>query len=143
MPTPPTNEPPRRDEPTTEKILIVDDERDVEWLFRQRFRRELRRGELDFAFAFSGAEALRYLRSGSAAGVVLVLSDINMPGMTGLELLKHIKAEHPELKVVMITAYGDERNHQRALSYGADDYFTKPIDFESLKQQVAPLRSKP
>jgi len=143
MPTHPTNEPLRSDETTTEKILMVDEEEDVEWLFRQRFRRELRRGELDFAFAFSGEEALRYLRSGSAAGVVLVLTDINMPGMTGLELLKHIKAEHPELKVVMITAYGDEHNHQRALSYGADDYFTKPIDFESLKQQVAPLRSKP
>ena len=143
MPTQPTNEPLRSDETTTEKILIVDDERDVEWLFRQRFRRELRRGELDFTFAFSGEEALRYLRSGRAAGVVLVLSDINMPGMTGLELLKHIKAEHPELKVVMITAYGDEHNHQRALSYGADDYFTKPIDFDVLKEQVAPLRSKP
>ena len=143
MPTQPTNEPLRSDKTTTEKILIVDDERDVEWLFRQRFRRELRRGELDFTFAFSGEEALRYLRSGRAAGVVLVLSDINMPGMTGLELLKHIKAEHPELKVVMITAYGDEQNHQRALSYGADDYFTKPIDFDVLKEQVAPLRSKP
>ncbi len=143
MPTQPTNEPLRSDETTTEKILIVDDERDVEWLFRQRFRRELRRGELDFTFAFSGEEALRYLRSGRAAGVVLVLSDINMPGMTGLELLKHIKAEHPELKVVMITAYGDEHNHQTALSYGADDYFTKPIDFDVLKEQVAPLRSKP
>ena len=143
MPTHPTNEPLRSDETTTEKILIVDDEQDVEWLFRQRFRRELRRGELDFTFAFSGEEALRYLRSGRAAGVVLVLSDINMPGMTGLELLKHIKAEHPELKVVMITAYGDEHNHQTALSYGADDYFTKPIDFDVLKEQVAPLRSKP
>lgn len=143
MPTQPTNEPPRHDETATEKILIVDDEQDVEWLFRQQFRRELRRGELAFAFAFSGAEALRYLRDGGAAGVVLVLSDINMPGMTGLELLKHIKAEHPELKVVMVTAYGDEHNHQTALSQGADDYFTKPLDFEALKQQVAPLRGKP
>lgn len=145
MPTHATNEALRSNAaaPTTEKILIVDDERDVEWLFRQRFRRELRRGELAFAFAFSGDEALRYLRDGGAAGLVLVLSDINMPGMTGLELLKHIKAEHPELKVVMITAYGDEHNHETALSYGADDYFTKPLDFEALKKQVAPLRSKP
>jgi len=144
MPNQPVNEslPSDGADRTAEKILIVDDEQDVEWLFRQRFRRELRRGELQLAFVLSGEEALRYLRDGGAASVVLVLSDINMPGMTGLELLKQIKAEHPELKVVMVTAYGDEHHHQTALSYGADDYFTKPIDFEALKERMAPLHTK-
>lgn len=122
----------------TKKILVVDDERDVEWLFRQRFRREMRRGQLDFAFVFSGEEALGYLRQGGAAPVVLVLSDINMPGMTGLDLLQEIKKEHPALKVVMITAYGDERNYRTAMTYGADDYFTKPLDFAALKEKVVP-----
>lgn len=120
------------------RILIVDDEPDVEWLFRQRFRREIRAGKLDLTFALSGEEALGHLREGGAADVVLVLSDINMPGMTGLDLLKRLKEEFPGLKVMMITAYGDERNYQTAMTYGADDYFTKPLDFDALKEKVVP-----
>lgn len=122
-------------EETSMKVLVVDDEKDVEWLFRQRFRREVRSGELELAFAFSGQEALDYLRR-SAADVMLVLSDINMPGMTGLELLKTIKAEYPDLKVMMITAYGDGHNYDEAMRCGADDYFTKPLDFSTLKSKM-------
>ena len=114
-------------------ILVVDDEQDVQWLFQQRFRREVKAGRLSLQFAFSAQEALDYLRQGGAAHVVAVLSDINMPGMTGLELLRQIKAAYPTLKVIMITAYGDDTNYQAALAYGADDYFTKPIDFSTLR----------
>ncbi len=119
--------------------MIVDDERDVEFLFRQRFRRELREGTIQFCFAFSGDEALAYLRSLTTPDVVLILSDINMPGMTGLELLKTVKTHFAQLKVCMITAYGDQHNYQTAMQYGADDYFTKPIDFEKLKKEVLAL----
>jgi CheY-like chemotaxis protein len=118
------------------KALVVDDEPDVQWLFQQRFRKELRQGLLQLRFAFSGEEALSYLRTGGAADVILALSDINMPGMTGIELLRRIKREHPDLKVHMITAYGDERNYQMAMAYGADGYVTKPIDFEMLKKEI-------
>ncbi len=119
-----------------EKILVVDDEPDVEWLFRQRFRREIRAGQFGFAFVLSGEEALGYLRRGGAADIVLVLSDINMPGMTGLDLLQAVKDEYPALKVMMITAYGDDRNYRAAMTYGADDYFTKPLDFTTLKEKM-------
>jgi CheY-like chemotaxis protein len=117
-------------------ILVVDDEQDVQWLFRQRFRREVKAGQLSLQFAFSGKEALDYLQQGGAAHVVTVLSDINMPGMTGLELLQKIKTAYPDLKVIMITAYSDEYNYQTALASGADDYFTKPIDFSTLKRKI-------
>ncbi|MBI1803173.1 MAG: response regulator [Ignavibacteriae bacterium] len=118
------------------KLMIVDDERDVELLYRQRFRRELRDGTLDFVFAFSAEEALEKLRMLSPLDVVLILSDINMPGMTGLDLLRSVKSDFPQLKVCMVTAYNDEHNYQTAMTYGADDYFTKPIDFEKLKKDV-------
>ena len=121
------------------KVLVVDDEPDVEWLFRQRFRREIRSGRLGLAFARSGGEALALLRSGAAADVVLVLSDINMPGMTGLELLKRIKEEFAGLRVHMITAYGDEQNYQAAMAYGAEGYLTKPLDFTRFKKEVLGL----
>ncbi len=117
-------------------ILVVDDEQDVQWLFKQRFRREVRAGHLSLQFALSGKEALDYLKRGGAAHVVTVLSDINMPGMTGLELLRQIKMAYPDLKVIMLTAYSDESNYQTALDCGADDYFTKPIDFSILKQKI-------
>src|SRR6266849_3561003 len=112
------------------KILIVDDEHDVEFLFRQRFRRELREGVLEFHFAFSGEEALAYLKNLTPLDIVFILSDINMPGMTGLEMLKHVKEQFPQLKVCMITAYGDEQNYKIAMEYGAEKYFTKPIDLD-------------
>jgi CheY-like chemotaxis protein len=120
----------------TLKVLVVDDEQDVQWLFKQRFRKELRKGSIDLEFAFSGEEALTTLRDGLATDVMLILSDINMPGMTGLELLKTVKEEFDNLPVHMITAYGDEKNYRTAMDYGADGYMTKPLDFEHLKAAV-------
>ena len=120
-------------------ILIVDDEQDVQWLFKQRFRKELKAGDIDLRFAFSGEQALEVLREGLATDIMLILSDINMPGMTGLELLKSVKDEYPDLPVHMITAYGDEKNYRTAMDYGADGYMTKPLDFEHLKSRVLAL----
>ncbi len=124
------------------KILIVDDERDVETLFRQKFRKEVRNGDLELAFAFSGDEALRILSEDKPPEVVYVFSDINMPGMTGLELLKKVKNKFPAINVSMISAYGDTENYQKAMSSGAKEFFTKPIDFESLKREIVGLITK-
>ena len=124
------------------KVLIVDDEKDVALLFRQRFRRELRRGEIELAFAFSGEEALAYLER-HRADVVLVLSDINMPGMDGLELLRRIKAATPPVSVCMMSAYGNDDYRQRAKDGGNDGYLTKPVDFLALKRRIDTLRSAP
>jgi two-component system response regulator (stage 0 sporulation protein F) len=121
------------------KILIVDDEKDVEMLFRQKFRREIRNGKLELVFAFSGADALRILEETDPPQVVYVFSDINMPGMTGLELLKKIKTQFPQINVSMISAYGDSENYNKALQSGAKEFFTKPIDFESLKKEIHTL----
>jgi CheY-like chemotaxis protein len=118
------------------KIMVVDDERDVEMLFRQRFRRELRSGELELLFAFSGEEALQVLTGPEKADVVLVLSDINMPGMTGLELLCRIKAEPPPVPVCMMTANGNEEYRRRAEACDCDGYLTKPLDFNALKDRI-------
>lgn len=119
------------------KILVVDDERDVQTLFEQRFRKEMRSGEMQFAFAFSGEEALQFLTDHNQEAV-LILSDINMPGMSGLELLKRIKQEHqePPPVVMMITAYGDAENYNQATQLGADDFLTKPVDFAVLKEKL-------
>lgn len=119
------------------KILVVDDEQDVKVLFEQRFRREIRDHEMEFAFAFSGEEALEFLRQHQQEAV-LILSDINMPGMSGLELLRHIKEQHqePPPVVMMITAYGDAENYNMAMSLGADDFLTKPVDFTTLKDKL-------
>ena len=119
------------------KILVVDDETDVQTLFEQRFRKEIRSGLATFAFAHSGEEALQYLNSHEQEAV-LILSDINMPGMSGLELLKEIKQHHyaPPPVVMMITAYGDEENYTSAISLGADDFLTKPVDFNLLKEKL-------
>jgi two-component system response regulator (stage 0 sporulation protein F) len=124
------------------KILIVDDERDVETLFRQKFRKEVRSGDLELAFAFSGDEALRILSEDEPPEVVYVFSDINMPGMTGLELLKKVKDRFPTINVSMISAYGDTENYQKAMSSGAKEFFTKPIDFDSLKREIVGLITK-
>ena len=121
------------------KILVVDDERDVEILFRQRFRREMRRGDIELLFAFSGEEALEMLAQTGRTDVVLVLSDINMPGMTGLDLLCRIKAEPPPVPVCMMTAYGNDNYRQRAEACQCDGYLTKPIDFDALKAQIQAL----
>ena len=119
------------------KILVVDDEKDVQVLFEQRFRKEIKSGEMIFVFAFSGEEALEYLQANEHEAV-LILSDINMPGMSGLELLKHIKEkyEKPPPIVMMITAYGDDENYNQAMKLGADDFLTKPVDFKSLKEKL-------
>ncbi|AFY54525.1 response regulator with CheY-like receiver, AAA-type ATPase, and DNA-binding domains [Rivularia sp. PCC 7116] len=119
--------------------LVVDDEPDVQLLFKQKFRKEIKAGEVKLYFALSGEEALQTLQSEDMASLVLILSDINMPGMNGLELLKIIKDKYAHLKVFMITAYGDEKNHQTAISYGADDYISKPIDFKDLKTRIFSL----
>ncbi len=118
------------------KFLIVDDERDVEMLFRQKFRKEIKSGQLELVFAFSGQEALEILRSHEPPDVMYVFSDINMPGMTGLELLELVKIEFPEVKVSMISAYGDTENYDRAMNSGAKEFFTKPIDFDVLKKEI-------
>src|SRR6478752_1397430 len=122
------------------KILVVDDEKDVQILFEQRFRKEIRTNEMEFVFAFSGEEALAYL-NGHEHEAVLILSDINMPGMSGLELLEHIKQKYfkPPPVVMMITAYGDAENFSMAKQLGADDFLTKPLDFTALKEKLKNL----
>ena len=119
------------------KILVVDDEKDIQVLFEQRFRKEIRSGDVEFAFAYSGEEALQCLEKYQHEAV-LILSDINMPGMSGLELLKNIKQQHhePPPVVMMITAYGDQDNYNRAMELGADDFVTKPVDFSELKEKI-------
>ncbi len=121
------------------RALVVDDEPDVQLLFTQRFRREARQGLVDLRFAMSGAEALEVLRSGGGDGLVLVLSDINMPGMTGIELLHEIKKEFPDLRVLMVTAYDNAEMQQAAFEAGAEGYLTKPINFDELKRGVFQL----
>ncbi|MEP7251465.1 MAG: response regulator [Ginsengibacter sp.] len=118
-------------------VLVVDDEKDMETLFQQRFRKEIREKRIDFFFASSGEEALYYLEKHNHEAV-LILSDINMPGMSGLQLLKMIKQkfENPPPVVMMITAYGDDENYKQAMSLGADDFLTKPIDFSLLKEKL-------
>lgn len=119
------------------KILVVDDEKDIQPLFVQRFRKEIKSGEFDFVFAYSGEEALVCLQKYEHEAV-LILSDINMPGMSGLELLKNIKQKYykPPPVVMMITAYGDEENYKSAMDLGADDFITKPVDFVKLKETI-------
>ena len=119
------------------QILVVDDETDVCTLFQQRFRKELRAQKLNFAFASSGKEALHYLHSHTTEAIT-VLSDINMPGMSGLELLRHIREEFETSPpdVIMITAYGDTENYNQALSLGASDFLTKPLNFNLLRQKL-------
>lgn len=124
------------------KILVVDDEQDVELLFKQRFRKSIREGEINIDFAFSGEDALTYLNEPSHTDVALILSDINMPGMTGFELLEKIKNNHPTLKVMMISAYDDEKHTQKALQLGADDLLAKPIDFKKLEEKLMGFRSR-
>jgi len=121
------------------KILIVDDEQDVEIMFLQKFRREIKSKLLDVEFAFSGQQALDFLSKSDSPDVVYVFSDINMPGMSGLELLENIKSKFPQIQVSMISAYGDRENYNKAINSGAKGFFTKPVDFESLKNEIAEL----
>jgi two-component system, chemotaxis family, chemotaxis protein CheY len=121
------------------KILVVDDERDMQQLFEQRFRKEINENVVELVFAFSGEEALSYLEK-NQHDAVLILSDINMPGMTGLELLSQIKKKYvePAPKVMIMTAYGDDQNYNAAKELGADEFLTKPIAFNILKEKLKP-----
>jgi CheY-like chemotaxis protein len=120
-------------------ILVVDDEPDVAHLFRQRFRRESRQGTFVMHFAASGAEALDWLAGEIQPRLAAVLSDINMPGMDGLQLLGEIKQRRPDLPVMMVTAYGDDERRRRASELGAAEFITKPVDFDQLKEQLRRL----
>jgi len=117
-------------------ILVVDDEPDVEALFRQQFRRELRAERFTMQFARSAAEALKRIADAEGASLILILSDINMPGMSGLELLPKAKAARPDVPVIMITAYGDPETKRKALEAGAEALLTKPIDFATLRSEI-------
>lgn len=121
------------------RILVVDDEKDVELLFKQKFRKEVKSKKLELVFAFSGQEALELLGTNDPPKVVYIFSDINMPGMTGLELLDIVKERYPNIKVSMISAYGDQQNYEKAIQSGAKEFFTKPIDFDSLKKEISSL----
>jgi CheY-like chemotaxis protein len=120
-------------------ILVVDDEPDVAELFRQRFRREVRQGTYAMHFAASGEQALEKLADGIEPQLIVILSDINMPGMDGLTLLGEIKQRRPDLPVMMITAYGDDERRRRAAEHGAVEFLTKPVDFDHLKAQLRQL----
>ena len=122
-------------------ILIVDDEPDVAELFRQRFRREVRQGLYVLHFAGSGEEALERLDTGIRPELIVILSEINMPGMDGLTLLREIKTRWADLPVMMVTAYGDDERGRRAGEYGALEFITKPVDFDLLKDQLRQLPS--
>ena len=117
-------------------ILVVDDESDVEMLFRQQFRRDLRAGRFTMDFAQSAASALQRISDAAGASLILILSDINMPGMSGLELLPKAKAMRPDVPVIMITAYGDSETRRKAVEGGAETLLTKPIDFAALRSEI-------
>jgi CheY-like chemotaxis protein len=117
-------------------ILVVDDEPDVEVLFRQQFRRDLRAGRFTMAFAQSALAALQCISNATDALLILILSDINMPGMSGLELLPMAKALRPDVPIIMITAYGDAETRRKALEGGAEALLTKPIDFVALRNEI-------
>ncbi|MGE5148351.1 MAG: response regulator [Candidatus Eiseniibacteriota bacterium] len=117
-------------------ILVVDDEPDIELLFRQQFRRALRTGRFAMAFAQSADSALERIADAASGTLILILSDINMPGMSGLDLLPRAKAARPDVPVIMITAYGDAETERRALEGGAEGLLTKPIDFAQLQSEI-------
>jgi len=117
-------------------VLVVDDEPDVEILFRQQFRRELRSGRFTMEFAQSAPAALKRITGAETVSLILILSDINMPGMTGLELLPKARAARPDVPIIMITAYGDVDTKRKALEGGAEALLTKPIDFALLRNEI-------
>lgn len=117
-------------------ILVVDDEPDVESLFRQQFRRDIRSGRFLMEFASSAPEALERAKSIADPSLILILSDINMPGMSGLEMLPKVKAARPNVPVIMITAYGDEATKKKAVELGAAGLLTKPVDFVQLRAEI-------
>ena len=117
-------------------VLVVDDEPDVEVLFRQQFRHDLRAGRFTMEFARSAPAALQRIMDAAGVSLILILSDINMPGMSGLELLPNAKALRPDVPVIMITAYGDAETKRKALENGAEALLTKPIDFVTLRDEI-------
>ena len=117
-------------------ILVVDDEPDVETLFRQQFRRDLRAGRFQMEFAPSAPVAIERAETIRDPSLVLILSDINMPGMSGLEMLPEVRARRPDVPVIMITAYGDAETRRKAIERGAEGLLTKPIDFAALRQEI-------
>ncbi|MBR0836242.1 response regulator [Bradyrhizobium manausense] len=117
-------------------ILVVDDEPDVEALFRQQFRRDLRAGRFHMEFAISAFDALKRAAEVRDPALILILSDINMPGMSGLDMLPKVRADHPNVPVIMITAYGDVETRRKAIEGGATGLLTKPIDFAQLRQEI-------
>jgi len=117
-------------------ILVVDDEPDVELLFRQQFRHDLRAGRFTMDFAQSAGMALARINDAREQSLILILSDINMPGMSGLELLPKAKAMRPDVPIIMITAYGDAETKRKALENGAEALLTKPIDFGTLRSEI-------
>jgi len=117
-------------------VLVVDDEPDVEVLFRQQFRRELRAGRFTMEFAPSAPAALKRVTDAEAVSLILILSDITMPGMSGLELLPKARAARPDVPIIMITAYGDAETKRKALEGGAEALLTKPIDFVLLRSEI-------
>ena len=119
------------------KLLVVDDESDVQFLFQQKFRKEIKSGEVVINYALNGNSALELLESFDNRHEYLILTDINMHEMSGIELLREIKARYHELKVYIITAYGDEENFQMTRNLGATDYFTKPLQFDLLKEKLS------
>jgi CheY-like chemotaxis protein len=120
-------------------VLVVDDEPDVEVLFRQQFRHDLRAGRFTMEFAQSGRAALERIADAETASLILILSDINMPGMTGLELLPKARASRPDVPIIMITAYGDAETKRKALEGGAEALLTKPVDFVLLRNEIETL----
>ena len=125
----------------TVSILVVDDESDVADLFRQRFRSEVRQGTYTMHFANSGEDALEKLADGIEPTLIVILSDINMPGMDGLTLLRKVKVNQPDMPVMMVTAYGDDERRRRADELGASEFLTKPVDFDFLKQHLRRLEA--
>ena len=117
-------------------VLVVDDEPDVEALFRQQFRKDLRAERFMMEFANSAADALSRIASTIEQSLILILSDINMPGMTGLEMLPRVKQMRPDVPVIMITAYGDPETRRKAIESGASGLLTKPIDFALLREEI-------
>ena len=117
-------------------ILVVDDESDVELLFNQKFRHELRNGDYKIDYALNGEAALQYLRALDPLDIAIVITDINMPGMSGFELLHILKNDYPALPVMVVTAYGDPQNFEKTRTMGADDFLTKPVNFEVLKDKL-------
>lgn len=118
------------------KILVVDDEEDVQLLFKQHFRKEIKNKDVDFVFAMSAMEAINYLDELSPFDLFLVLSDINMPGMSGLEMVRIIKDSCPDLDIVMVSAYNDKDNYEKSILYGAKDLLPKPLDFSKLRKML-------